>query len=128
LRALLKADLRWVNREEGSAARRAFDAQLGARRPKGYEHVVTDHQAVVSTIVSGWAEAGICVRPPAAEARLGFIPLQEAAYELCVAESLLDDPRIAALIATLRSLPYKRLVGDVPGCVSRETGDQVASA
>ena len=62
LRALLRANLRWVNREEGSAARRVFDVQLGSRRPKGYDHVVTDHRAVAATISSGWAEAGICVQ------------------------------------------------------------------
>lgn len=124
LRALLRADVRWVNREEGSAARRLFDAHLGAQRPKGYEHVVTDHRAVAATISSGWAEAGICVRPAAAEAHLAFLPLHQEAYELCVAESLLDDPRVAALTSTLRSLHYRRVIGDVPGCASTETGAQ----
>ena len=129
LRALLRANVRWVNREEGSAARRAFDVLLGAsRRPKGYEHVVGDHRAVAATISSGWAEAGVCVRPAAAEARLAFIPLQQEAYELCVAASLLDDPRVAALTATLRSLYYRRLIADVPGCVSSQTGEQRAVA
>jgi molybdate-binding protein/transcriptional regulator with XRE-family HTH domain len=129
LGALLRANLRWVNREEGSAARRAFDALLGSRRhPKGYAHVVSDHRAVAATISSGWAEAGVCVRPAAAEAGLSFIPLQQEAYELCIAQSLLDDPRVAALTATLRSTYYRRIIGDVPGCRSGETGDQRAVA
>lgn len=122
---LLQANLRWVNREEGSAARRTFDALLGEqRRPKGYAHIVRDHRAIAATVSSGWAEAGICVRPAAAEAHLAFVPLQHEAYELCVADALLDDPRIAALRAILRSVHYRRLIGDVPGCDSKETGDQ----
>lgn len=128
LRALLQANVRWVNREEGSAARRVFDARLGSRRPKGYDHVVTDHRAVAATISSGWAEAGICVRPAAAEAHLAFLPLHQEAYELCVAESLLDDLRVAALTSTLRSMHYRRVIGDVPGCASADTGAQRAVA
>lgn len=122
--ALLRANLRWVNREEGSAARHAFDTLLATRRrPAGYEHVVRDHRSVAATVSSGWAEAGVCVRPAAAEARLTFIPLRREAYELCVAESQSEDPRIAALIATLQSKSYRQLVADVPGCESAHTGD-----
>jgi molybdate-binding protein/transcriptional regulator with XRE-family HTH domain len=124
-RALLRANLRWVNREEGSAARRTFDALLGSRRrPQGYEHVARDHRAVAATISSGWAEAGVCVRPAAAEAQLGFLRLQQEAYELCVADSTLDDPRLAALLTVLRSAHYRRLIDAVPGCASADTGEQ----
>jgi molybdate-binding protein/transcriptional regulator with XRE-family HTH domain len=122
--ALLRANVRWVNREVGSAARDAFDGLLASRRrPRGYDRVVHDHRAVAVTVASGWAEAGICVRPAAAEARLPFIPLRHEAYELCFAEGDADDPRMRALVATLQSPAYRRLVGDVPGCTARETGD-----
>jgi len=122
--ALLRANVRWVNREEGSAARQAFDALLATRRrPAGYEHVVRDHRAVAATVSSGWAEAGVCVRPAAAEARLTFIPLHREAYELCVAESQFEDPRITALMTVLQSKSYRQLVGDLPGCESSQTGD-----
>jgi molybdate-binding protein len=121
--ALLRANVRWVNREEGSAARRAFDTLLASRRrPSGYSHVVRDHRAVAATISSGWAEAGICVKPAAADARLRFIPLLQEAYELCVPDALLDDARVSALVNTLQGTGYRRLLADVPGCVSRETG------
>jgi putative molybdopterin biosynthesis protein len=121
--ALLRANVRWVNREEGSAARRAFDFLLASRRrPSGYGHVVRDHRAVSATISSGWAEAGICVKPAAAEAHLRFIALHQEAYELCVADALVEDPRVAALITTLQTAGYRRLLADMPGCISRETG------
>jgi molybdate-binding protein/transcriptional regulator with XRE-family HTH domain len=122
--ALLRAGVRWVNREEGSAARRVFDTLLASRRrPDGYDHIVRDHRAVAATVSSGWAEAGLCVKPAAADAQLGFIPLQQEAYELCVAEAQLDDPRVRALLVVLQSSAYRRWVADVPGCSTRDTGD-----
>jgi putative molybdopterin biosynthesis protein len=128
-RALLRASVRWVNREEGSAARTVFDAFLGRHeRPAGYEHVVRDHRAVAATVSSGWAEAGLCVKPAAAEAHLDFIPLQQEAYELCVSDTLLDDPRIRSLLAVMQSSIYRQWLADVPGCNSRDTGDVRAVA
>lgn len=123
--ALLRANVRWVNREEGSAARHALDVLLGAaaKRPSGYQHVVRDHRAVAATVSSGWADAGICVRPVADEARLGFIALQRESYELCVPERLTDDPRVVALCATLRSLRYRQTLAAVPTCSSTMTGE-----
>lgn len=122
--ALLHASVRWVNREEGSAARSVFDALLAERRrPDGYDRVVGDHRAVAATVSSGWAEAGICVKPAAAEARLGFLSLRQEAYELCVAEAQLDDARVGALLTVLQSATYRRWLADVPGCSARDTGD-----
>jgi putative molybdopterin biosynthesis protein len=121
--ALLRAKVRWVNRQEGSGARRAFDRLLSAgRRPIGYHRVVKGHRAVVATVSSGWAEAGICVKPVASEAGLRFVSLQHEAYELCVADALIDDPRVVALVATLQSRGYRHQIAGTPGCVSRDTG------
>lgn len=125
VRALLRAKVRWVNREEGSAARRSLDRLLGRRpRPAGYERVVRDHRAVASAVSSGWADAGVCVHTAAADANVAFIPLHAEAYELCVPEPLLDDPRIVALQTTLRSRRYRQWLSDVPGCVTRDTSTQ----
>lgn len=127
--AIVRGGLRWVNREEGSAARETLDALLGSRkRPSGYEHVVRDHRAVATTVASGWAEAGVCVRPVAAELQLSFVAVHREAYELCVPDALLDDARIVALLATLRSATYRSWVADVPGCRSTHTGDVRAIA
>jgi putative molybdopterin biosynthesis protein len=113
-----------VNREEGSAARDTLDTLIGARRrPSGYHHVVRDHRAVATTVSSGWAEAGVCVRPAAAEAHLAFIAVHREAYELCVPDALMDDPRVIALMTTLRSLTYRQQLADLPGCDSTQTGD-----
>lgn len=127
--ALIRAKVRWVNREEGSAARKTFDDLLSSRRkPAGYRRVVHDHRAVAATVSSGWAEAGVCVRPAAAEARLSFIPIQREAYELCVSDAFMDDPRLLALVETLRSASYRRILADIPGCTVSDTGEVRAVA
>jgi molybdate-binding protein len=125
VRDLLRANIQWVNREKGSAARQALDRLFGRRaRPAGYTRVVRDHRSVATAVSQGFAEAGICMRAVASEARIGFLTLSRDAYELCVPEALMDDPRIVALSATLRSQRYRQWMGDVPGCVARETGAQ----
>lgn len=125
LRSLLQANVRWVNREEGSAARDTFDRLLGrGRKPHGYQQVARGHRAIAEAVSSGWAEAGVCIRPAATDARVDFITLNREAYELCVPEHTLDDSRIVALMATLRSRRYRQLVADVPGCESSDSGEQ----
>jgi molybdate-binding protein/transcriptional regulator with XRE-family HTH domain len=121
--ALLRGGARWVNREEGSGARECLDHLIDTkRRPIGYDHVVRDHRAVAATVSSGWADAGICLRPVAEDAGLDFLPIRQEAYEICVAPASADDPRIVALLDAVRSLAYRRLLGDVPGYETTETG------
>ncbi len=126
-RALLAAQVRWVNREEGSGARYTFDRLLGRRaRPRGYNRIVRGHREVAATVSSGWAEAGVCVRPAAEEHHLSFIALQEESYELCFADSLLDDTRLSALESVLRSRSHRCLLAGVPGCTASRSGERQA--
>src|SRR5262249_11206873 len=121
--ALLRARVRWVNREEGSAARRSFDVLLGSRpRPFGYRHVVRDHRSVATIVSSGWAEAGICVKPAAAEAHVRFLPLQKEAYEVWIPGGLFGRPGIGAFVGDVQSHQYREVVAGVAGWGSRDTG------
>jgi molybdate-binding protein/DNA-binding XRE family transcriptional regulator len=115
---------RWVNREPGAAARACLDRLLGTRpQPTGYRRVVRSHHAVAATVSSGWAEAGVCVRPVAADAGLDFVSVQQADYELCIPDALLDDPVAGALVDAIRSKAYRRWLAALPGCVVTRSGD-----
>lgn len=121
---LLRGGVHWVNREEGSGARACLDRLIEAhRRPVGYDHVVRDHRAVAATVSSGWADAGICLRPVAEEAGLDFLPVQKEAYEICVAPGAREDARVVALLDAVRSLAYRQLLAEVPGYAAAKTGD-----
>lgn len=122
----VRAELRWVGREEGSGARRCLDWLFRDRRrpPRGHDHVAHDHTGVVETIRTGWAQAGICVRLPAAEAGLDFLVAREEDYDLCYRSDMEGDPRLRALFDTVRSHSYRQCVGELPGYRADDTGEQ----
>ncbi|OFV86889.1 MAG: hypothetical protein A3J75_05100 [Acidobacteria bacterium RBG_16_68_9] len=120
----VSAKLRWVAREKGSGARDCLEAVFRGhpRTPDGFGHVASDHTGVVETIRTGWAQAGVCVRLCAVEAGLGFLVAREEDYDLCYRSDLQDDPRIQALFDAVRSLAFRRSIGELPGYDARETG------
>ena len=128
VRQAITGNLRWVGREPGSGARRCLDALLKnqARLPKGYHHIASDHVAVVETIRSGWAEAGVCVRLPAQEGGLSFLRVREEDYDLCFRRDLEHDPRIQSLLRRVRGRAFRHALGELPGYDSSETGTVVA--
>lgn len=124
LRAALKADLRWVGRELGSAARRCLDDILEERRPP--RRIVGSHMAVASAVRSGWADAGVCLRLCGDEAGLPFFSVREEAYDLCFDVEAAADPRIVALLDVIQSTSFRRLLGELPGYDATEAGSEQA--
>jgi molybdate-binding protein len=116
-----RAALRWVGREAGSGARQCLDELLGGRRAP--RHLARDHRGVAEAVRAGWADAGVCLRLAGEEAGLDFLPVRHEAYDLCFPSSLADDPRLRALVSAVRSAPYRRLVGELPGYDRAETGE-----
>ncbi|MGZ0706882.1 substrate-binding domain-containing protein [Coraliomargarita sp. W4R53] len=113
----------WAMREAGSVARDWLDvicAEMG-QPPSGKE--VHSHRAVADSIRMGWADAGVCVKLSAKEVDLSFLSLQEEALDFVFHESMIEDPRIQALIRLLQSKSYRRTLSELPGYDSRETGD-----
>jgi len=48
--------------------------------------------------------------------------VRHEAYDLCYSDSTQGDPRLQALQEAVRSRPYRRLLGDLPGYDPTETG------
>ncbi len=120
----LSSDLRWVGRGEGSGARRLMDSLLeGRRAPRGSDHVASDHRGVVEAIRGGWADVGVCIRMVAEDGGLVFLPVQEESYDLCFPVDAEDDPRIQALLTTVRSAGFRRMMADLPGYDTRASGE-----
>ena len=90
----------WVGREEGSGARQWQDEILtGKPAPP---RVAFDHRGVAAAVRCGWADVGPCVRLTSEESGLRFLKVSQKDYDLCYASALESDPRLWALIATLR--------------------------
>jgi molybdate-binding protein/transcriptional regulator with XRE-family HTH domain len=120
LRSALHASLRWVGRQEGSAARQCQDELLERRQPP--RRLARDHRSVADAIRSGWADAGICLRLVSEEAGLQFFPIREETYEWCLPTAD-EDSTLQDLLQAARSYFYRRLLSDLPGYDARECGE-----
>jgi molybdate-binding protein/transcriptional regulator with XRE-family HTH domain len=121
---VLRSKAQWVGREEGSGARQCQEEVLAGRPAP--RRVAFDHRTVAAAIRCGWADVGPCVRLVSEESGLRFLKVHDKDYDLCVPSDVEADPRIAALLATLRSRGYRSRLADLPGYTVRETGEIVA--
>ncbi len=121
IREVVGAKLRWIGREPGSGARQVLDKVLkGGPSPP---FMAKDHQGVVEAIRSGWADAGVSVRLVAEASGQRFISVREEAYDLCILESAMDDPRVRALVEVIRSRSLRSRVGELPGYDVTDMGE-----
>ena len=121
VRAAVQSRARWVGREAGSAARELLDELLPDRRPP--RHIAYGHRGVAEAVRCGWADIGVCLRLVSEEAGLGFLGVREEEYDFCYPAELEGDPRIQALVETVRSSSYRGVLGDLPGYDAAETGE-----
>jgi molybdate-binding protein/DNA-binding XRE family transcriptional regulator len=117
----LRAKLRWVGRQPGSAARQCLDDLRPNRSPP--KRFAFDHRGVTDAVRSGWADIGVCHRLVSDEAGLRFFPLREEDFDFCYSMASEGDPRIDALRRVVRSSSYRRLLGEFPGYETAHTGE-----
>ncbi len=120
IRSAVKSQLRWVGREAGSGARQCMDELLSNRTT--IRRIAHDHRGVAEAIRSGWADAGVCLRLTCEESGLNFLSLREEHFELCFSRKTESDPRIQALVRVVRSDEYRRLLADLPGYGTSQSG------
>jgi molybdate-binding protein/DNA-binding XRE family transcriptional regulator len=119
--AALRARLRWVGREPGSAARQCLDELLADRNPP--RRIARDHRGVADAVRYGWADIGVCHRLVSEEATLRFFAVREEYFDLCYPETAESDPRIKVLLQVVRSSSYRRLLGELPGYTTSQAGE-----
>jgi molybdate-binding protein/DNA-binding XRE family transcriptional regulator len=119
---IIRGKYRWVGREHGSAAQKCLDDILDHRPIR---RIASDHRGVAEAVRHHWADAGYCHRLVAEEAGLSFFQIRNEEYDLCFAESSLNEARISALVQCIRSDSFQRLLGDLPGYDLRKSGDVI---
>jgi hypothetical protein len=57
----------------------------------------------------------VCHRLVSEEAGLRFLAVRDEGFDLCYPAAEESEPRVAALLRTVRSPSYRRLLGELPG-------------
>ena len=119
----------FVNRQKGSGTRLLLDSELKKRGIdpldiRGYEDEVSTHLAVALAVKTGEADAGMGVYSAAQALNLRFIPVAQERYEIALRAAHRNDPRVVALIETIQSPEFKRVLERLGGYDTSETGMQ----
>ncbi|MBN9429676.1 MAG: helix-turn-helix transcriptional regulator [Burkholderiales bacterium] len=120
LHDLLRDDVRFINRQQGSGSRLLFEMMLDrgridARAIAGIDDCEYTHAAVAAYIASGMADAGFGIETPARQFKLNFIPLAVERYFFVCRRDALAQPLVQRMIEMLSSAEYRRAIDALPG-------------
>jgi molybdate-binding protein/DNA-binding XRE family transcriptional regulator len=125
---LARPNVRLVNREKGSGARRLLDKQLQAAgipttRVKGYGDEVLSHLEVASRVKAGLGNAGVGVRAAASICALDFIALQRERYDLVIPKAHYESLQgLRILLDLIVGKPFRDELEALGGYDTRDTG------
>jgi molybdate-binding protein len=131
---IAKPNVRIVNREKGSGARRLLDklmrtAAINSERVKGYGDEVFSHLEVAARIKAGLADVGVGVRAAASICGLDFVPLQRERYDLVIPKAYYGTlSGLKVLLDTMVSKPFRDELEALGGYDTRDTGKIVEAA
>jgi putative molybdopterin biosynthesis protein len=122
---LIRADIKFINREENSGTRLLIEellnrASLDTAQVAGFNDVEFTHSAVAAYVASGMADTGMGVETAARQFGLGFIPLATENYVLVCHHKSIKKFAVQQLIVELKSEKFQqtvlRLAGYKPVC------------
>ncbi len=125
---LIRNDIRFINRQRGAGTRILFDLNLKkynipAKQISGYDWEEYTHMNIASAVASGSADAGLAIRAAAHALDLDFIPVTSERYDLIMPTALQEDPRIRALLETIRhNQEFRNTVTSLGGYDLRDCG------
>lgn len=125
---LARGDVRFVNRQRGAGTRILLDlflARLGIdpSSVSGYEHEEYTHTQVAAQVASGVADCALGVLAAARALRLDFIPVTRETYELAILDGIIGDPRVEAMLCTMRLPEFKAALASLGGYDTDCSGD-----
>jgi molybdate-binding protein len=125
---LARADVRIINRQQGSGSRIQFDqllsgAGIAAESIDGYLNEEYTHLAVAATVAGGMADAGFGIKAAATQYELDFLPLLTERYYLACRADALAEPTVKEFLAALRGAAFREILAGLPGYGSGITGE-----
>lgn len=117
---LLRPDVRFVNRQNGSGTRVLLELLLAQQgiAPEaiaGYESAEFTHAAVAAYVASGMADVGFGVEAAARRFELHFIPVIREQYFFAFELKMLEQPGIVSALEVMRSEQFKIIVNGLAG-------------
>ena len=124
---LAREDVRFINRQRGAGTRLLTDMHLNRlgispEQVNGYDREEYTHMNVASAIASNNADTGLAIRAAAVALDLDFIPVAQERYDLILPKAYLDDPKVVALLQTIKENDFHQIVESLGGYDLRDCG------
>jgi molybdate-binding protein/DNA-binding transcriptional regulator YhcF (GntR family) len=124
---LRRSDITFINRQKGSGTRLLLDLELKQRgiqlsEVKGYKRETDTHLAVAVSIARGEADVGLGIEAAARARDLGFLPLLRERYDLVIPMENYRSKLLSPLLDIIRSEDFKKVVDNVGGYDTSQTG------
>jgi len=124
---LMREEVRFVNRQEGSGTRLLLDHYLekeGLQRERiaGYEDEASTHVEVGLAILSGEADTGIAASAVSALFGLDFIPIARERFDMICDQSVFFQKGVQSIMEVLNGETFQNQVSGLKGYDFRGTG------
>jgi molybdate-binding protein/DNA-binding transcriptional regulator YhcF (GntR family) len=130
LEDLKRPDITFVNRQKGSGTRVWLDYKLRElgilpNSIKGYDRELDTHLAVGMSIVRGEADIGIGIQAAANSCHIDFIPAAKERFDLVIPMKNYQSLLFAPLLELIRGEEFRKIVDEMGGYDTSQTGDTV---
>ncbi len=127
LEDLKRPDIDFINRQKGSGTRVSLDywlrrLDIAPQEVRGYEREVDTHLAIAMGIARGEADAGLGIEAAARSCDIDFLPIARERFDLVIPKTTYHSKKLAPLLAIIRSEEFKKVVGEMGGYDTSETG------
>lgn len=117
-----------INRQNGAGTRILLDYRLqevgiDGEHIQGYDNAVTTHMQVAQAVKTGDADVGLGAYSAANALGLDFIETDVEDYDFLVYKKDIEDPRVQALIQTLKDLSFQQRVKEQGGYTFEHCGE-----
>ncbi|MBP1707624.1 MAG: molybdopterin molybdochelatase [Chloroflexi bacterium] len=128
LEDLKRPDVTFANRQKGSGTRVWLDYKLRGlgilpNSIKGYTRELDTHLAVAMCIVRGEADVALGIQAAANSCNLDFIPATKERFDLVIPLKNYNSQLFTPLLQVIQSEEFKKVVNEMGGYDTAQTGD-----
>jgi putative molybdopterin biosynthesis protein len=127
LKDLIRADVRFINRQRGAGTRVLLDFNLQKlgiypNSIRGYDQEEYTHLSVAAAVSSGRADCGMGINAAASALGLSFIPLFQERYDLVIPCKYLEGGLLEPLFEVMNRVDFRNAVEKLPGYSTSQMG------